>query len=147
MFAAIALDPLGEDGLDFGAAAVAGEAFLHNALHAVAHLAGGGSHTEAEFGVVLEQRVGPSGTESAAVVLAVGCGRSRAAVDGGASRGVGHHHLLAEELGDALEVRGLAAAGAGAAERSIGFAPLLLNLCPNTASLLCADYDTSSILR
>ena len=30
--------------------------------------------------------------------------------------GVGHHHLLAEELGDALEVRGLAAAGAGAAE-------------------------------
>ena len=41
------LDPLGEEGLDFGAAAVAGEAFLHNALHAVAHLAGGGGHTEA----------------------------------------------------------------------------------------------------
>ena len=36
------LVPLGEEGLDFGAAAVAGEAFLHNALHAVAHLAGGG---------------------------------------------------------------------------------------------------------
>ena len=27
-----------------------------------------------------------------------------------------YHHLLAEELGDALQVRGLAAAGAGAAE-------------------------------
>ena len=105
------LDPLGEEGLDFGAAAVAGEAFLHNALHAVAHLAGGGGHTEAELSVVLKERVGPSGTEAAAVVAAVRCGRSRAAVDGGAARGVGHHHLLAEELGDALEVRGLAAAG------------------------------------
>ena len=78
------LDPLGEEGLDFGAAAVALEAFLHNALHAVAHLAGGGGHTEAELGVVLEERVGPGGTEAAAVVAAVWCGRSRAAVDGGA---------------------------------------------------------------
>ena len=104
MFAAIALDPLGEEDLDFVAAAVAGEAFLHNAFHAVAHLAGGGGHTEAELGVVLKQRVGPGGTEAAAVVAAIGGGRSRAAVDGGATRGVGHHHLLAEELGDALEV-------------------------------------------
>ena len=39
-------DPLGEEGLDFGASAVAGQnvhrkfcSFLHNALHAVAHLA------------------------------------------------------------------------------------------------------------
>ena len=110
------LDPLGEEGLDLGAAAVAGEAFLHNALHAVAHLAGGGGHTETELGVVLEERVGPGGTVAAAVVAAVGGGRSRAAVDGGAARGVGHHHLLAEELGDALEVRGLAASGAGTAE-------------------------------
>ena len=109
-------DPLVEEGLDFGAAAVAGEAFLHNALHAVAHLASGGGHTEAELGVVLEEGVGPGGTEAAAVVAAVRSGRSRAAVDGGAARGVGHHHLLTEELGDALQVRGLAAAGAGAAE-------------------------------
>ena len=97
--AAIALNPLGEEGLDFGAAAVAGQnvhwkfcSFLHDALHAVAHLAGGGGHTEAEFGVtfgyvassrenssklgfpldfrnsVLKERVGPGGTEAAAVV-------------------------------------------------------------------------------
>ena len=117
-------DPLVEEGLDFGAAAVAGEAFLHDALHAVAHLAGGGGHAEAEFGVVLKERVGPGGTEAAAVVLAVGGGRGRAAVDGGATRGVGHHHLLAEELGDALEVRGLAAAGAGAAELEQGLCEL-----------------------
>ena len=110
------LNPLGEEGLDFGAAAVAGEAFLHDALHAVAHLAGGGGHTETELSVVLKERVGPSRTEAAAVVLAIRCGRSRAAIDGGAARGVGHHHLLTEELGDALEVRGLAAAGAGTAE-------------------------------
>ena len=84
------LDPLGEEGLDFGAAAVAGETFLHNALHAIAHLAGGGGHTEAELGVVLKQRVGPGGTEAAAVVAAVRCGRGRAAVDGRAARGVTH---------------------------------------------------------
>ena len=65
-----------------------------------------------------------SGTGAAAVVLAIGGGRSRAAVDGGATRGVGHHHLLAEELGDALEVRGLAAAGAGAAELEQGLCEL-----------------------
>ena len=118
-------DPLVEEGLDFSAAAVALEAFLHNTLHAVAHLAGGGGHTEAELSVVLEERVGPGGTEAAAVVLAVGGGRSRAAVDGGAARGVGHHHLLAEKLGDALQVRGLAAAGAGAAELK----QRLLNFC------------------
>ena len=98
--------------------------FLHNTLHAVAHLAGGGGHTETELSVVLKQRVGPGGTEAAAVVLAIGGGRSRAAVDGGAARGVGHHHLLAEELGDALEVRGLAAAGAGAAELEQGLCEL-----------------------
>ena len=40
--------------------------------------------------VVLEERVGPGGTEAAAVVAAVRCGRSRAAVDGGAARGVTH---------------------------------------------------------
>ena len=56
-----------EEGLDFVAAAVAGEAFLHDALHAVAHLAGGGGHTETELSVVLEERVGPGGTEAAAV--------------------------------------------------------------------------------
>ena len=117
------LDPLGEEGLDFGAAAVALQAFLHNALHAVAHLAGGGGHTETELSVVLKQRVGPGGAEAAAVVLAVGGGRSRAAVDGGAARGVGHHHLLAEELGDALQVRGLAAAGAGAASPTRFYCP------------------------
>jgi len=76
------LNPLGEEGLDFVAAAVAGEAFLHNALHAVAHLAGGGGHTEAELGVVLKERVGPGGTVAAAVVAAIRGGRSRAAVDG-----------------------------------------------------------------
>ena len=68
----------------------------------------------------------------AGIPAAVGGGRSRAAVDGGAARGVahficfdessvrgltaGHHHLLTDELCDALQVRGLAAAGAGTAE-------------------------------
>ena len=45
---------------------------------------------------------------------------------GSGARGLtaGHHHLLAEELGDALEVRGFAAAGAGAAELEQGLCEL-----------------------
>ena len=74
------------------------------------------------------------------IVCYLSSGKGRAAVDGRAARGVthchrfdfsgvrghtaGHHHLLAEELGDALEVRGLAAAGAGAAELEQGLCEL-----------------------
>ena len=60
MFAAIAGVHLGEEDLDFGTATVAfvlrfaigmstghSFTFLHNALHALAHLVGGGGHTEA----------------------------------------------------------------------------------------------------
>ena len=43
-------------------------------------------------------------------------GRCAAAPDGGAARGVGDHHAVAEELRDELGVRRLAAAGAGAGE-------------------------------
>jgi len=110
------VDPLGEEGLHLSGAAAALEAFAHNALDAVAHLAGSGSHTEAELGVVLEQRVSPSGTEAATIVAAVRSSGSGTTIDGGATGSVSNHHLLTEELGDSLEVRSLTATCASAGE-------------------------------
>ncbi len=78
-------------------------------------LVDGQAHAQAELGVIFEQRVGP-GRAAAFVVGAVGRSGQVAAVDGGAAGGVGDHHAVAEQLGHQLDVRGLAAAGAGAGE-------------------------------
>ena len=48
------------------------------------------------------------------------------------------------EDGDVLEH--LLAAVAEAGKMSVGFAPLLLNLCSNIATLLCATFDANLIL-
>ena len=72
-------------------------------------------HAQAEFGVVLEEGVLP-GRTVAFGVLAERRGREGGAVDRRAARGVGDHHAVAEELGDGLDVRGLAATGAGTRE-------------------------------
>ena len=50
-----------------------------------------------------------AGQKTTAIVAAIRRGRSRAAIDTEATRGVSHHHLLTEELGDALDVRCLVA--------------------------------------
>ena len=73
------------------------------------------THAEAELRVVLEQRVGPRGP------AAVGPDRPRRrrevpAVDRRAAGRVRHDHPVAEQLREHLEVRRLAAAGAGARE-------------------------------
>ena len=75
----------------------------------------GQPHAEAELGVVLEQRVGP-GRAAAVAVRASRRRRQVAAVDRRAAGGVGDQQPVAEELGQQLEVRRLAAAGAGAGE-------------------------------
>ncbi len=49
-------------------------------------------------------------------IRAVRRSREGSSVDGGAARRVGDHHVVAEQLGDGLDVRGFAAARAGAAE-------------------------------
>ena len=72
-------------------------------------------HAEAELGVVLEERVRPRGA------AAVGVRRPRrrrqvAAVDRRAAGRVRDEQPVAEELGQELQVRRLAAAGAGAGE-------------------------------
>src|SRR5690349_5124817 len=74
---------------------------------------GGEPHAEAELGVVLEQRIAPGGT-AAFGVDRVGRGGEIAAVDGGAAGGVGDQHAVAEELRHEFDVRGFAAARAGA---------------------------------
>ena len=89
----------------------------------VAALGDGQVHAEAELGVVLEQGVGPGGTVTL-VVGGVGAGGGGTAVDGGAAGGVGHDHAVAEELGDQLDIRSLAAASAGAGELEQGLLEL-----------------------
>ena len=70
---------------------------------------------QAELGVVLEERVGPRRSPALAVG-GPGGGGQVAPVDGGAAGRVGHQQAIAEELGEQLEVGGLAATGAGPGE-------------------------------
>ena len=70
---------------------------------------------EAELGVVLEQRVGPGGP-AAFGVGGPGRGGQVPAVDRRATGRVGDHRPVAEELGEELQVRRLATAGAGTGE-------------------------------
>ena len=88
-------------------------------------LVNGDAEAEAEFGVVLEERVVP-GRAASVLVLGVGRGGQVAAVDGGAAGGVAGDDAVAEELGEQLEVGRLAAAGAGAAELEERLHDLLL---------------------
>ena len=101
---------LGLRTLDFGLrqrgeqllAALAGEGAL---------LLDGKRHAEGEFGVVLEERVGPGGAE-AALVHRVGDAWHGRAPGLRAARGVGPVDAVAEELREQLGVRRLAAARA-----------------------------------
>ena len=56
----------------------------------------------------------------ALIVDGVGAGGGGAAVDGGAARGISNHHTIAEQLGNELDIRRLAAASAGAGELEQG---------------------------
>ena len=102
----------------------AGE-LLHQPLGLVVALVVGEAKAEAEFGVVLEQGIGPGGA-TALVVGAPGGGGQAAAVDRGAAGGIGHHHPITEELAGELDVGRFAAAGAGAGELEQGLLQLLL---------------------
>ena len=109
-------DPLLHDALQLvGAFRTVGNSLLHPGLDAVAEFLDAEVHTQAEFGVVLEERVRPC-RALALVVGAVRGRRCRARIDRGAARGVGNHHLVAEQLRDSLDIGGLAATGAGARE-------------------------------
>ena len=70
---------------------------------------------QAELGVVLEQAVRPRRATTFAVAR-VGRGRQVAAVDAAATGGVGDDHVVAEKLGEQLDVGRLTAPSASAAE-------------------------------
>ncbi len=72
-------------------------------------------HAVAEFRVVLKERVCPCGTVTR-FVCRVRAGGSASAVDRRTARSVCDDHAIAEELGDELDVRRLAAARARTAE-------------------------------
>ncbi len=76
-------------------------------------LIGGQAEAQTEFGVIFEQRVGPGGAAPFRV-MAPGCGRQIATVDGGATGGVGHHHTIPEQLAEGFQIRRFAAAATGA---------------------------------
>ena len=90
-------------------------ASLHQHDQSFAQFLDADVNAQAELGVVLEQRVGPCRPE-AFLVGAVGRRGSRSAVDRRATRRVGDHHAVAEELRDRLDVRRFAAAGARSGE-------------------------------
>ena len=109
------LQPLSARSLDVGGRPLNSYQSLNGLRQLVAAMADGQVHTKAELRVVLEQAVRPCRTV-AFVIGGVGAGRSRTAVNGGAARGVGNDHAIAEQLGDQLYIRGLAAARARAGE-------------------------------
>jgi len=75
----------------------------------------GQAHAQAKLGVVFKQRVGP-GRAAAFAVGGPGGGGQVAAIDGGTAGGIGNHHAVAKQLRYQADVRGLAAAAAGARE-------------------------------
>ena len=109
------VQPFLEDGLVFGGSSFVGNAFLHQLGDALAQFLVGQFHTQTKFAEVLEQGVCPCRTVTF-LVLRVRRGRYGAGVDGGATRGVGHHLAVTKQLADELHVRGFAAAGACAGE-------------------------------
>ena len=109
------LEPLGEESLHLVRAAAAAEALLHKAGNGVACAVGTELHTETELAEVLEEGVGPCRTVTLCVGAIWRC-REGCSVDGRTAGSVGNHHVVTEELGDCLDVRGLAATCAGAGE-------------------------------
>ena len=109
------LKPLGCEGLDILAAALALQGLLHEVGNSLTCAVGTELHTQTEFAEVLEQGVLPCGAV-AGCIGAVRAGREGCAIDGGATCSVGNHHVVTEQLGDGLDVGSLTATCAGAGE-------------------------------
>ena len=101
--------------LELSGRALGGDDALGKFLGELLLLVAGDHHAEAELSVILEEGVRPCGA-LALGRLAVGGGGEVAAVDGGAARGIGDAEVIAADLGEHLDVRGLAATRAGAGE-------------------------------
>ncbi len=110
----IAVLDLGHQLLRFAATvASAGQQLVNQFIGEGLELVNAEADTVTELGGVLEQRVVP-GRAEAVLAGGPGGGRQVAAVDGRAAGGVAHDQPVAIELGQQLDERRLAAAGAGA---------------------------------
>ena len=114
----------GEDGLH--------QFVAHHDIESLEQFAGvfgllvdGDAESKTEFGVVFKKRIRP-GRAAAGSVLGPGSGGQVAAVDGGASGGIGDDGAVAKELRDQLDVGSFAASGAGAGKLEQRFLYLLL---------------------
>ena len=83
--------------------------------HTLLHLLVAESHTETKLAEVLEQGVVEAWALTL-LVLRIRSGRNRCGIDAGATRSVGNHLTVAEELADELHVWCLAATRASATE-------------------------------
>ena len=118
----IGLQPFGNGGLHgsvFGRAVQPADIFRDG----IAQLLHRQTHTIGELGVVLKQGVGPGDT-LALLVFAVRHAGHGGAPGLGAAGGVGQEHLVAEQLGQQLDIGRFAAAGAGTVEFHQGLAEL-----------------------
>ncbi len=129
-----------EDLVDEVAGKLRGE-LLHEGLRQLPLLVDCQPETEAEFGVVLEERVRPCRAAPLAV-RAIGRGGQVASVDGGTTRGVGDQRAIAEQLRQQLHVRRLAAAGARAGELEQGLEELtVLRVLPKCGAVRLRDLQ------
>ena len=105
--------------VQIGLAFLGGHTGLQQFLHGALQLGVDGvvrlQEAVSELGGVLKQGLLPGSTE-AALILAVGGAGQAAAVSGSAAGSVGDIHMVAEQLGDHLDVGRLAAACAGGRE-------------------------------
>ncbi len=118
------------------------DVLLQQPFHQLSQLASAGAqgqvHAVAELRIVFEEGVGPA-RSMPVLVKGVRAGGGAAAVDGGAARGVGDDHPVAEELGGQLDVGGLAAAGTGSGE--------LEERLPELAALHVVGRDMGTAVR
>ena len=109
------VEPLLAESLDVIGSLLASESLGHEVGDGLACTVGTDLHSKTEFCVVLEEGVLPCRSVSLCIGAVRGS-REGSSVDRGATGSVRNHHPVSEELGDVLDVWGLAAAGAGTAE-------------------------------
>ena len=98
-----------------GALRAFGDRPLHEVLYLVALLLHAHVHTQTEFGIVLEERVGPRRALSLRIG-AVGSRRRRTRVDRRTARSIGHHHPFSEQLRNQFDIRSFTTTGTSTGE-------------------------------
>ncbi len=132
--------------MDLLAARRAFRSGLHRLGQATAELLVGDKHAEAKLCEVLEERVAPRRTVTL-LVDSIRSRRHRARVDRRATGSVGHHLVIAVELGDKLHVRSFAAARACARELEVRHSELrVLHIGLHIHQILLRAYLVHAVI-